>query len=69
MIDESVRDDDWVMVDNLKDNESMLQRYRRRAKKMWSYYKRAKQLYVVYRVVRLIVNLYILYHTLQPLSL
>ena len=64
--------EDWVVVNKKDDCKGFLfysfwQGYKKNGKTVVKYYEKAKVLYNVYRVVRMIVNLYILYHTLHPL--
>ena len=58
----------WVLVSPEKDNNSFWQGCKNNGKLVVKYYERAKLLYNVYRVVKLLVHMYIIYHTLHPLT-
>ena len=67
-----IEHEDWVVV-NTKDDckgfcsDSFWQVCKVNGKRVVGYYEKARLLYNIYHVVRLIIKLYILYHTLQPL--
>ena len=66
-------EEDWVLVSPEKDcagfrNNSFWQGCKNNGKLVVKYYERAKLLYNVYRVVKFLVHMYIIYHTLHPLT-
>ena len=61
-------EEDWVIVESPKEHKTFWQGCKNNGKRAFKYYERAKLLYNVYRMVRFIINIYILYHTFHPLS-
>jgi hypothetical protein len=66
-------EEEWVLVNTQNDCQgfrvnNFWQGCKNSRKLVVKYYERGKMLYNVYRVVRFIVNMYILYHTLHPLG-
>ncbi len=55
---------DWVIVE--KPRRNIVEKYKEKGYKVWRYYKKIIVLYRIYRMVRVCINLYVLYHALMP---
>ena len=56
--------DDWVLIEPPR--ITLFERCKQRGYKLLRYYRKMLLVYRVYRIVRVCINLYILYHTLMP---
>lgn len=56
--------DDWVVVDVPK--KSVIEHCKEKGYSALRYFRKVLLLYRVYRMVRLLINIYIIYHTLMP---
>ena len=60
--------DDWIIVDapNMSEAYKPTGRLKMWIRRVKDYYKKAVMVYQVYRVIKLCINIYILYNTLMP---
>lgn len=63
-MNDAAEENDWEMVERPK--IGMYEKCKQRGYKLLRYYKKALIIYRIYRVVRVCIQLYVLYHTLMP---